>query len=471
MGVIIRINRFVQQVSHKTMKQISFVMPKMGESITEATIIEWHKSVGDIVEEDETILEIATDKVDSEIPSPFKGKIVALLHDKDSVVPVGAPIAIIEVSDDQAQQVPPITNPSQVSEPAQPAPKPKTQASNRTKQMASSAMITQPTKTSPIATEQALRPSNQTDRFYSPLIRNIAAQEEVSMAELELIPGTGADNRLTKKDLLQYIQSKNTVLDTNQLHYQTTAKAPLKDRPLPSFSGDVEIHEMDRTRKLIAAHMVRSKHEAPHVTSFLEIDITDIVAWREMIKQSFFKKNGQKLTYTPVFIHAVANALKDFPRINASLYGDKIVIKKYINIGMATATPSDHLIVPVIKNVDQLNFKEIVSGVNDLANRARQDQLVPDEIYDGTFTVTNVGSFGNTCGTPIINQPQVAILSTGAIRKKPAVLTIDGKDEIVVRQFMFLSLSYDHRIVDGALGGRFLRRVGDYLEQFVAPAI
>ena len=417
-----------------------FILPKMGESITEATIISWAKSEGDYIQEDEVLVEIATDKVDSELPSPFEGKIIELLAKEGDTIQVGTPIASIETEKDYS-------NLEHSSE-------------NLTKEQ-NNYKLDRSTQKSNI--EKDLRPS-RSNRFYSPLIRNIASLEQISPDELDNIPGTGQKGRLTKSDLEDYLNQRNIPVDKNKILYDSKENETL-EYPV-TITGEVEIIEMDRTRKLIAEHMVRSKKISPHVTSFLEIDVTNIVEWRNGVKESFYRTYNQKLTYTPIFIEAIKNAIVDFPRINASVQGDQIIVKKYINIGMAAATSNDTLIVPVIKNVGDLSLTDITLKVNDLAERARSAKLRPDEIQDGTFTLTNVGSFGNTQGVPIINQPQVAILSTGAIRKKPAVVQIKGIDEIAIRHMMFLSLSYDHRIVDGALGGRFLRRVGDFLEQF-----
>ena len=428
-----------------------FLLPKMGESITEATIIKWAKMPGDIIALDEDLVEIATDKVDSDLPSPFEGKIVELLVKEGDVVPVGAAIALIETEKEYHSDEAPQMSKSDVlvsNEITQGVPESRPTSNN--------------TQEDPYL-ERALRPSNSS-RFYSPLIRNIARIEGISVDELDRIPGSGAEGRLTKSDIEVYLQHRDMPRN-DSIQYQ---RPPYKaDDSYPvTITGDADIIEMDRTRKLIADHMVRSKRISPHVTSFLEIDVTDIVKWRTNIKNSFKEKYNQKITFTPIFIEAVKDAILDFPKINASVDGDKIVVKKYINIGMATAMSDDLLIVPVIKGVEHLSLLQIVQSVNDLAFRARNGKLKPEDVMDGTFTLTNVGSFGNTQGVPIINQPQVAILSTGAIRKKPAVIQVDGKDEIAIRSMMFLSLSYDHRIVDGALGGRFLRRVGDYLEKF-----
>jgi len=438
------------------MARQTFLMPKMGESITEATILSWAKSVGDSIEEDETLLEIATDKVDSDIPSPYTGQVLEILYKEGDVVPVDTPIAVIQTD---AAYVEPVA-PSSVQIEDLPA----AATTKRITKTVSEPLTPLHTSTIPsggsVVLEPAIRPSN-TKRFYSPLVRSIAELEQLNIEELDRIPGSGTDGRVTKSDITDYVARRAQKIDSRQINY----KSPIA-KGSPSITGEVEIVEMDRMRKMIADHMVRSKQTSPHVTSFLEIDVTDIVDWRDRIKENFYRDQGTKITYTPIFLEAVARAIIDFPRINVSVDGDRVIIKKYIHLGMATATDSGNLIVPVIKNADQYDLIGLSHTVNDLAQRARSGDLKPDEVQDGTFTLTNVGTFGNTMGTPIINQPQVAILSAGAIRKKPAVVERDGKDVIEARKFMFLSLSYDHRVVDGALGGQFLRRVGDYLEGF-----
>lgn len=436
------------------MAQYELLLPKMGESVAEATIIKWLKQPGDMIQLDDTILEIATDKVDSEVPSPVAGKLIKQLFAADDVVQVGAVIALIEI--EATEQMPNsvplpsdivVETPPPVQEtisdlphlPAQPEHKPTNDFKN-------------------------------TDRFYSPLVKNIAAQENISLDELAQIKGTGADGRLTKDDLLAYMQQRGGVAPVGQ------AKAAPVTVPSPTslkqaatattVNGGDEIIEMDRMRKLIADHMVMSKHTAPHVTSFVEADVTNLVLWRNKVKKAFEQRENEKITFTPIFIEAVSRAIKDFPMINVSINGTQIIKKRDINIGMAAALPSGNLIVPVIKNADQLNLVGLTKAVNDLANRARNSKLKPDETQNGTFTLTNVGSFGNVMGTPIINQPQVAILAVGAIKKKPAVLETEHGDVIAIRHMMFLSLSYDHRVVDGSLGGSFVRRVADYLENW-----
>lgn len=426
------------------------IMPKMGESIMEATILNWVKKVGDHVEMDETVLEIATDKVDSEVPSPVSGTLTKIFFEVNDTVEIGKVIALIETENETgvssgADSVPE-TKPLQASEPSQ-------------------------TPAVSMPAPQAAATSSDTagrDRFYSPLVKTIARQENISSDELQALPGSGMGGRVTKKDILSYLDNRGKEVPAAA----PAAKDPIPkaDKPSPILrqDGEVEIIEMDRMRKLIAEHMVHSKHTSPHVTSFVEVDVTNIVNWRNRIKKDFAQKHGEKITFTPVFIEAVSRAIQDYPLINISVEGNQIIRKKNINIGMAAALPSGNLIVPVIKNADHLSLLGITRTVNDLANRARNNKLKPEEIQGGTFTLTNVGTFGNVMGTPIINQPQVAILATGAIRKKPAVVETPYGDLIAVRHLMFLSLSYDHRVVDGALGGSFLRRVGDYLEDFDA---
>lgn len=428
------------------MAKQELIMPKMGESIMEATILKWVKNVGDKVELDETILEIATDKVDSEIPSPAKGIISEILFKVNDVVPIGKVIAYIETDANATIRV-------SDNKPEVPAESKSIASSPK----AESSVIEKDTHQVQVKTESS--------RFYSPLVKNIAKQENISIHQLENIAGSGLGGRVTKRDVMAYVSTQNTAPIQQQ---NSAVTSPVYSAPSVSISGNTEIIEMDRMRKLISEHMVMSKHVSPHVTSFVEIDVTPIVQWRDKIKDSFQKKYGQKITFTPVFIEAVAKAIKDFPMINVSVDGTRIIVKKDINIGMAAALPSGNLIVPVIKNADRMNLVGITYQVNDLADRARVNKLKPEEIQEGTFTLTNVGTFGNVMGTPIINQPQVAILATGSIKKKPAVIETPTGDTIGIRHMMFLSLSYDHRVVDGALGGSFLRRVGDYLERFDA---
>lgn len=433
------------------MAQFDLLMPKMGESVAEATIIKWVKNVGDAVKSDETILEIATDKVDSEIPSPFEGTLVKQLFKEGDVVQVGTVIAIISSDANAAVE----------------APKSSTPAPQKVEvAVTASSVVTANTTVS--------NDYSQSNKFFSPLVKNIAKQEGIALNELEKISGSGKDGRITKSDILAYIPNKGTQTITvvepvkETVAPQQTATvtaAPVHKSNVKSMAGD-EIIEMDRMRKLIADHMVMSKHVSPHVTSFVEADVTNMVLWREKIKNQFEKREGEKITFTPLFIEAVAKAIKDYPMINVAVDGTNIIKRKSINIGMAAALPSGNLIVPVIKNADEKNLIGLTKNVNELAKKARANKLSPDEIQDGTFTLTNVGGFGNVMGTPIINQPQVAIMATGTIKKKPAVIETPYGDTIGIRHMMFLSLSYDHRVVDGSLGGSFLRKVADYLEDF-----
>lgn len=447
------------------MAQYELLLPKMGESVAEATIIKWVKQPGDQIEMDDTILEIATDKVDSEVPSPVSGKLVKQLFKEDDIVQVGAVIAIIETDMDV------VTTDEVVETPSLP------------QEMTAEPILEQLPGISQLPSEHA------SDRFYSPLVKNIASQEGIQLIELDHIEGTGSEGRLTKDDLLNYIQTKKGgkapyVAANAAQPEMVVAPVERPEAPAPKISADTqsakartlqstaslsggdELIEMDRMRKLISDHMVMSKQTSAHVTSFVEADVTNMVMWREKVKGSFEKREKEKITFTPIFVEAVSKAIKDFPMINVSVNGTQIVKKRDINIGMAAALPSGNLIVPVIKNADQLNLVGLTKAVNDLAGRARTSKLKPDETQNGTFTLTNVGSFGNIMGTPIINQPQVAILAVGAIKKKPAVLETEFGDVIAIRHMMFLSLSYDHRVVDGALGGSFVRRVADYLENW-----
>jgi 2-oxoglutarate dehydrogenase E2 component (dihydrolipoamide succinyltransferase) len=442
------------------MANFDLIMPKMGESVAEATIIKWTKNEGDFVKTDETVIEIATDKVDSEIPSPFEGTLVKKLFKEGDVVQVGAVIAVIS-SDAKAG----VSTPATVTT---------TPAKTETMVVSSATSVS--------AVKEAVATDfSGASKFYSPLVKTIAKEEGVSLAELESISGTGQNGRVTKSDILAYLPTKgqktvapatNGSAEVKTPTTETTKTATVADntilvqRPAVSVGAGDEIMEMDRMRKLISDHMVMSKHVSPHVTSFVEADVTNLVMWRDKAKKEFEKREGEKLTFTPLFIEAVAKAIKDYPMINVSVdqSGTKIIKRKNINIGMAAALPSGNLIVPVIRNADEKNLLGITKAVNDLANRARANKLAPDEIQGGTFTISNVGNFGNVMGTPIINQPQVAILAVGAIKKKPAVIETPQGDLIGIRHFMFLSLSYDHRVVDGSLGGSFLRKIADYLE-------
>jgi 2-oxoglutarate dehydrogenase E2 component (dihydrolipoamide succinyltransferase) len=429
------------------MANFDLIMPKMGESVAEATIIKWLKNEGDKIKIDETVLEIATDKVDSEIPSPFEGTLIKRLFKEGDVVQVGAVIATIgseagaKVSE-TPKTATPETKTEKVEEKVSPA-------------------VSQTTSAA-----AAKNDYTSSEKFYSPLVKSIAKEEGISLSELDSIKGTGQEGRVTKSDILAYLPNRKKGGATTS-HSSGDSSISI-NRPAVSTSAGDEIIEMDRMRKMIADHMVMSKHVSPHVTSFVEADVTALVQWREKAKKEFEKRDGEKLTFTPIFIEAVAKAIKDFPMINVSVdqSGTKIIKRKNINIGMAAALPSGNLIVPVIRNADEKSLLGITKAVNDLAARARANKLVPDEIQGGTFTLTNVGNFGNVMGTPIINQPQVAILAVGTIKKKPAVIETPQGDMIGIRQFMFLSLSYDHRVVDGSLGGTFLRRVADYLENW-----
>ncbi|MCS6819435.1 MAG: dihydrolipoamide acetyltransferase family protein [Chitinophagales bacterium] len=426
------------------MPSFDLVMPKMGESITEATILKWLKKPGDTIRPDEPVLEIATDKVDSEVPSPVGGVLKEVLFKEGDVVPVGKAVAIIETN---------------ISEPVAVAAEPITET------------VAQSFKQEISVPAEQQQTSQNGERFYSPLVLNIARQEKISMAELETISGSGAGGRVTKKDILAYVDKKrnapSSVIQAKVVQTESENVVTVKETPqAKSYTGNIEIIEMDRMRKLIAENMVRSKQTSAHVTSFVEADVTNIVLWRNKVKETFQQRYGENLTYTPIFIEAVVKALKDFPMVNSSVDGKNIIIRKDINIGMATALPTGNLIVPVIKNADQLNLAGLAKQVNDLANRARNNKLRPEDIEGATYTVSNVGTFGNLMGTPIIMQPQVAILATGAIKKKPVVIETESGDTIGIRHMMFLSHSYDHRIIDGALGGSFVRRVADYLEGF-----
>ncbi|GLR18544.1 dihydrolipoamide acetyltransferase family protein [Portibacter lacus] len=450
---------------------VDLVMPKMGESIMEATILKWLKKEGDTVELDESILEIATDKVDSDIPSPVEGVISEILFIENEIVEVGKVIARIKT--DATQEVKP--SPAVPEEPINPEKELKSTHQNGHAHVQETILKEQPK----VSHKSDYQPST-TDRFYSPLVRTIAQRESISIQELDQVPGSGANGRVTKKDILNYLEQKDSKPSAPQVQQEpetikntpkvespsNVAAKTTSPSPSPSLNGGTEIIEMDRMRKLIADHMVKSKQSAPHVTSFVEVDVTNVVQWREKVKAEFQKKHGEKITFTPIFMEAVTKAIKDYPMVNISLEGDKIIKKNFINLGMAAALPSGNLIVPVIKNADHLNLLGLTKAVNDLAKRARENNLKADEIQGGTFTLTNVGTFGNVMGTPIINQPQVAILAVGAIKKKPAVIETEMGDLIAIRHMMFLSLSYDHRIVDGFLGGSFLRKIADYLEAF-----
>jgi 2-oxoglutarate dehydrogenase E2 component (dihydrolipoamide succinyltransferase) len=447
---------------------VDLVMPKLGESIMEATVLKWHKQPGDSVKMDETVLDIATDKVDSEVPSTAEGVITEILYNVNDVVPIGSVIARIKTG--AADTVKPVITPVQ----------PKVEAQHPVMETVAEVVSVQ-SSTSSFKPQTS---NGNSSRFYSPLVLNIAASEGVSMTELENIPGTGNEGRVTKKDILQYVserksgvRSRESVVKTQQatepmviplsrIEPATGNQQQSSNNQLTTYTGNVEIIEMDRMRKLIADHMVRSKHTSPHVTSFTEADVTNLVLWRDKVKKEFEKREGTKITFTPLFIEAIVRCIKKFPLINCSLDGDKIIIKKDINVGMATALPSGNLIVPVIKNADQLNLVGLTKQVNALADNARNGKLKADDTTGGTFTLTNVGTFGSLMGTPIINQPQVAILAVGAIKKRPVVIETPAGDSIAIRHMMYLSMSYDHRIVDGSLGATFLSAVAKELENF-----
>jgi 2-oxoglutarate dehydrogenase E2 component (dihydrolipoamide succinyltransferase) len=450
------------------MARFELVMPKMGESIVEATIIKWHKNVGETIEQDETILEIATDKVDSEIPSPVSGKIVDILYKENEVVAIDTVVAVIATEGEDAEGGPVISE------------KPATE--NLIFEQSGDEILPEvpflKTEENIPADMPESSVTSKKERFYSPLVKNIAKEEKITLAELDTIPGTGMGGRVTKNDITKYLDEKNNeglqskVLPQQEIIGHTPEKINEVSQTIhevPKYSGvngEVEIIEMDRMRKLISDHMIMSKKTSAHVTSFIETDVTNMVLWREKNKEQFAKKYGEKITFTPLFIEAIVQALKDFPRINCSVINDKIHIYKNLNIGMAAALPNGNLIVPVIKNADYLNLAGLTKQVNDLAQRARENRLKPEEIKEGTFTFTNIGTFGNVMGTPIINQPQSAILALGAIKKKPAVIETQHGDVLAIRHMMFMSLSYDHRIIDGFLGGSFLKRISDLIESF-----
>jgi 2-oxoglutarate dehydrogenase E2 component (dihydrolipoamide succinyltransferase) len=471
---------------------VDLLMPKMGESIMEATILKWNKQPGESVRQDESLLEIATDKVDSEVPSTTAGILTEILFPVDAVVPVGAIIAKIEtngsVTPNAERETPNAGQNDSINE--EPSTNNAERRTPNAQRQTESGIDTRSTinDARPAANGQPSTVNRQPstineNRFYSPLVLNIASNEGINLSELEKIPGTGNEGRITKKDILQYVSKRK---DGNGFHSQPPVSEPAYDlgqentqnikeekfktsESIPvSISGNVEIQEMDRMRKLVAEHMVRSKQTSPHVTSFTEADVTNLVIWREKEKDQFEKREGTKLTLTPLFIEAVIKCIKKYPLINSSLQGEKIIIKKDINIGMATALPTGNLIVPVIKMADSYNRVGLARQVNTLANAARNNKLKPEDIQDGTFTLTNVGVFGSLMGTPIINQPQVAILAVGAIKKRPVVIESDQGDSIGIRHMMYLSMSYDHRIIDGSLGATFLTAVANELEGFQA---
>lgn len=460
------------------MAQTEILLPKMGESVAEATIIKWLVEEGQTVEADEPIVEIATDKVDSEVPAPEDGVIVKILVNQDDVIEVGQPIAIFSTDGDTAA---PEASPSAASRSIGTSSAAKEAAGNEKEEAPSQEVVE--AVSAPLAGVNGgseVERKGPSGRFYSPLVRSIAKEEGIAMEELEQIDGSGSEGRVTKKDILVYVEERKSApaaAPASASNGQVKATPKPAEKPAPAAAPAIkgpkvvagpndEIVEMDRMRKMIAEHMVMSKHVSPHVTSFVEADVTNIVNWRNKMKKEFQEREGEKLTFTPIFVEAVARAIKDFPNINISVDGDKLIYRKDINVGMAAAMPNGNLIVPVIKNADRYNLIGLAKTVNDLAERARTNKLSPDEISGGTYTISNVGTFGNVMGTPIINQPQVAIMALGAIRKKPAVIETPQGDMIGVRHFMFLSHSYDHRVVDGMLGGTFVRRVADYLEQW-----
>jgi 2-oxoglutarate dehydrogenase E2 component (dihydrolipoamide succinyltransferase) len=489
------------------MAKYQLLLPRMGESVAEATIVKWTKNPGDYIKEDDTVIEIATDKVDSEVPSPVSGRLVEQLFKEDDVVQVGDVVAIIE-TDDIAEDVSPTPEPQVAAPTPQPVAQPQTVVPSPEINIPGTELLQKPASPHNDAFKSSAR-------FYSPLVKHIASEEKISVEELDRIAGSGAEGRLTKDDLLAYVKAKQSgqvpafepqaapatvaepapiatpapksaveptpapvqqpvaqyiheqpVLQPEPVYQQPVAQAPKPAaQPVNLGQGD-EIIEMDRMRRLIADHMVMSKQTSPHVTSFVEADVTSLVIWREKVKNEFEKREGEKITFTPIFIEAIVKAIKEFPMINISVNGTQIIKRATINISMAAVLPNGNLIVPVIKKADELSLIGITKSVNDLAKRARAGKLQPDDVKDGTFTFTNIGSFGNIMGVPIINQPQVAILAVGVIKKKPAVIETEEGDVIAVRHMMYMSMSYDHRVVDGALGGMFLRRVADHLENW-----
>ncbi len=448
---------------------MEILLPKMGESVAEATIIRWVVEEGQSVAADEPIIEIATDKVDSEVPAPEDGVLVKHLVAEGEVVQVGQPIAVFSMNGEEKTAVAPDVTPATENAPASVQEDSPAVPSEAVLAEVSAPLSPTPAPVSSSSVHGSLPSRESGGRFYSPLVRSIAAKEGIGQAELDAIPGSGKGGRVTKNDMMAHLANRGASAVGAASQAQAAPRPAMAPSPQPvavSMDGEDEIVEMDRMRKLIADHMVRSVQTSPHVTSFVEADVTRIVDWRNRNKSAFQAQTGQKLTFTPFFIEAVAKALREFPGVNASVDGDRIILKKGIHIGMAAATPEGNLIVPVIRNADRYNLNGLATIVNDLAARARQGALKPDEISGGTYTVSNVGTFGNVFGTPIINQPQVGILALGAIRKKPAVVESEEGDMIAVRHMMFLSHSYDHRVVDGQLGGSFVRRVADHLESF-----
>ncbi len=443
----------MEKFKKETMAEYKLLLPSMGEGVMEATIISWMFNEGDFVKEDESVVEIATDKVDSDVPTPVSGKIIKILKNKDDVAKIGEAIAILETEGSSSESE--TTEPKSYEEVKDQIHQPEQEVINTLEQ--------------PLSNIFTSFNNQNSDLYLSPLVKSVVQQENISEAELKSIKGSGLEGRITKEDILDFVKNRGTVQSVPV--QQTVAQAPqvkVQSAPAQSISindGD-EIIQMDRVRKIIADAMVNSKQTSPHVTSFIETDVTNVVSWRNANKNSYQKRDGEKLTFMPIFIRAVVKAIQDFPMINVSVDGDKIIKKKNINIGMATALPDGNLIVPVIKNADQLSLSGLAKAINDLAYRARNKKLTPTDTQGATYTISNVGTFGNLMGTPIIPQPQVAILAVGAIVKKPAVIETEFGDVIAIRQKMFMSHSYDHRVVDGSLGGMFLKHVNDYLENW-----
>ena len=467
------------------MANFEIIMPKLGESIIEATITKWLKKPGDMIVEDDPIVEIATDKVDSEIPSPVEGRLIKALFKEGDIVPVGVVIAIIDLSGGEIPaEVPatkqpieaPVAAPATAAVIDAPTAKPADVPSTEQPEKATFAPAATPpaadapaVKSDDVDESPAVESVSESEKFYSPLVKSIAKTEQVSATELDTIKGSGKEGRVTKDDLLQYLKSRQAkpAVSVTPASSSTTAIPPSKHVPSPVVAGSGDtIVEMDRMRRLIADHMVMSKEVSPHVTSYIEVDMTPIVQWRDKVKDDFIKRESQKITFTPIIIEATAQALREFPNVNASVDGYNVIQRKNINIGMAAALPNGNLIVPVIKNADQKNLLGLAKDVNNLADRARRNKLDPDDVMGGTFTITNFGTFNSLTGSPIINQPQVAILGIGVIKKRPVVLETATGDVIAIRHIMILSLSYDHRVVDGGLAGMFLKKVTELLENF-----
>ena len=455
------------------MSEYQLLMPKMGESVIEATILTWHKQPGDTINEHDVIVEVATDKVDSEVPSPVSGVLKKILHDVNAVVGVGQPLAIIEVEGEVSAPAP---APAKAAAPAPEVKAPAPVAAPQPEVPATPPAPAAPTPPAipavPVAPAPA--PVLSGNRYYSPLVLNIAQAENVTMQELEAIAGSGLEGRVTKEDILQYVADRNSGQLAPPPASAPIASASAVAKPATetvrettiSPDGNFEIIEMDRMRKIISKHMIESKNTSAHVSSFVECDVTNIVRWRDKNKAAFQKREGFSLSFMPVFVEAISKAIKDFPMINVSVDGDKIIRKKDINIGIATALPNGNLILPVVKNADQKSLLGIAKAMNNIVVKARNNNLQADDVSEGTYTISNIGTFGNIIGTPIINQPQVAIMAVGSITKKPVVIEVDGQDVIAVRHMMYLSHTYDHRVVDGMLGGMFVKKVADYLEKF-----